>query len=46
MDNYVQNSEGSVNYNLSYHTETILSTDSRRRWQHHNIIQPQIFAGV
>ena len=30
-DYCVQNSEGSVNYNLSYRTETIQSTDGRRQ---------------
>jgi len=28
-DNFGQNSEGSLNYNLNNHTETILSTDGR-----------------
>ena len=35
------NSEGYVNYNISYHTEIILSTDGQR--QRNNIIGPQIF---
>jgi hypothetical protein len=35
----IQNSEGSVNYTLCYHTETILWLDY---WQHHNLRRPQI----
>ena len=35
-DRCVQNSEWTVNYNLSYHTETILSTNEWR--QQHNIL--------
>jgi len=34
----VKNSEESVNYNSSYHTESILSTNGQRR-RRHNIIQ-------
>ena len=37
MDQCVQNSEGSINYNLSYYTETILPTHG----QSHNILCPQ-----
>jgi len=40
----VQNSEGFVNYKLSYRMETILSTDERPR-QRHNIIRPQNVCG-
>jgi hypothetical protein len=44
-DDCVKNSEGSVNYNWSYCTETILSTDEWW-WQHNNIIQQQNFVVI
>jgi hypothetical protein len=37
----LKNSEGYINYNISYHTEIVLSTDGQR--QRNNIIGRKVF---